>query len=87
MHSTNLPATATGPHQPAQAPEQRVEGPGPPLRQEWADPQRCEHILFATRIDEAAGREDRPVFQPNLKAGSSPRRLGRRIAGYRVSVG
>lgn len=26
-----------------------VEGPGWPLRQEWADPQRREHILFAAR--------------------------------------
>ena len=26
-----------------------VEGPGWPLRQEWADPQRREQILFAAR--------------------------------------
>jgi len=26
-----------------------VEGPGWPLRQEWADPRRREHILFAAR--------------------------------------
>ena len=29
-----------------------VEGPGWPLRQEWADPQRREHILFAARSAE-----------------------------------
>ncbi len=29
-----------------------VEGPGWPLRQEWADPQRREHILFAARAAE-----------------------------------
>ena len=29
-----------------------VEGPGWPLRQEWADPQRREQILFAARAAE-----------------------------------
>jgi ubiquinone/menaquinone biosynthesis C-methylase UbiE len=29
-----------------------VEGPGWPLRQEWADPRRREHILFAARSAE-----------------------------------
>jgi SAM-dependent methyltransferase len=29
-----------------------VEGPGWPLRQEWSDPQRREHILFAARCAE-----------------------------------
>ena len=29
-----------------------VEGPGWPLRQEWADPQRREQILFAARSAE-----------------------------------
>jgi ubiquinone/menaquinone biosynthesis C-methylase UbiE len=29
-----------------------VEGPGWPLRQDWADPQRREHILFAARSAE-----------------------------------
>ena len=29
-----------------------VEGPGWPLRQEWADPQRREHVLFAARSAE-----------------------------------
>jgi ubiquinone/menaquinone biosynthesis C-methylase UbiE len=29
-----------------------VEGPGWPLRQEWSDPQRREHILFAARSAE-----------------------------------
>lgn len=29
-----------------------VEGPGWPLRQEWADPVRREHILFAARAAE-----------------------------------
>lgn len=29
-----------------------VEGPGWPLRQEWADPRRREHILFAARAAE-----------------------------------
>jgi ubiquinone/menaquinone biosynthesis C-methylase UbiE len=30
-----------------------VEGPGWPLRQEWADPRRREHILFAARSAES----------------------------------
>jgi hypothetical protein len=30
-----------------------VEGPGWPLRQQWADPRRREHILFAARSAEA----------------------------------
>jgi hypothetical protein len=30
-----------------------VEGPGWPLRQEWADPRRREQILFAARAAEA----------------------------------
>jgi SAM-dependent methyltransferase len=30
-----------------------VEGPGWPLRREWADPRRREHILFAARSVEA----------------------------------
>jgi hypothetical protein len=29
-----------------------VEGPGWPLRQEWTDPHRREHILFAARSTE-----------------------------------
>ena len=46
-----------------------VEGPGWPLRQDWADPQRREHILFAARSAET--RPSLIGFSPHLVAAAT----------------
>ena len=43
-----------------------VEGPGWPLRQQWAGPRRCEHILFAARC--AENQPSLIGFSPHLIA-------------------
>ncbi|MGE5132548.1 MAG: hypothetical protein ACM32E_06510 [Gemmatimonadota bacterium] len=46
-----------------------VEGPGWPLRQDWADPARREHILFAARAAET--RPSLIGFSPHLIAAAA----------------